>query len=82
VSACLSEVRGHLKELPRAEEAIEACAEASLLVASAPIARLTLGGLGEFLDGVQIALADLHLRIDHTYFHPSLARWLPESAAS
>ena len=82
VSACLSEVRSHLKELPRAEDAIDACADASLLVASAPIARLTLSGLGEFLDEVQIALGELHVRIDATYFHPSLARWLPESAAS
>jgi len=82
VSACLSEVRSHLKELPRAEEAIDSCAEASLLVASAPIPRLTLGGLGEFLDEVQIALADLHLRIDRTWFHPTMARWMPESAAS
>ena len=82
VSACLSEVRSHLKELPRAEEAIEACADASLLVASAPVPRLALGGLTEFLDDVQIVLGELHRTIDHTYFHPSLARWLPESAAS
>jgi len=82
VSACLSEVRSHLKELPRAEEAIEACSEASLLVASAPVAKLAVGGLEEFLDDVQVALGQLHLRIDHTYFHPSLARWQPESAAS
>ncbi len=82
VSACLSEVRSHLKELPRAEDAIEACAEASLLVASAPVPRLTLSGLAEFLDGVQIALAEVHRCIDRTYFHPALARWQPESAAS
>lgn len=82
VAACLSEVRSHLKELPNAEEAVSACIEASLLVASAPVPRLTLGGLPDFLDGVQIALGELHRSIDGTYFHPPVERWQPESAAS
>jgi uncharacterized alpha-E superfamily protein len=82
VSACLSEVRGHLKELPRAEDTIEACDEASLLVASAPVPRLTLSGLTEFLDEVQVALDAVHVSLDRTYFHPARSRWHPESAAS
>ena len=82
VNACLGEVRAHLKELPRAEEPIDACAMASLLVASAPVARLTLGGLGGFLDEVQVALGEVHGRIERTYFDRSPARWQPEAAAS
>ena len=31
---------------------------------------------------MQLALADLHLRIDHTYFRPTFVGWVPASAAS
>ena len=82
VSACLTETRAHLKGLARAEEAIDACASASLMVASAAVPRLTLGGLGEFLDEVQVALAKIHLQIEEIFFKPSLIGWQPESLAS
>ena len=82
VSACLSETRAHLKVLPRTEDVLDACTNAAMLVASAPVSRLTLSGLSEFLDEVQIALGDIHLRIDGTYFHPPLTRWHPEFASS
>ena len=42
-----------------------------MVVASAAVPRLTLGGLSEFLDEVQVALADIHDRIDETYFRPT-----------
>jgi uncharacterized alpha-E superfamily protein len=82
VSACLTETRAHLKGLARAEDAIDACATASLLVASAAVPRLTLSGLGEFLDEVQVTLAEIHHRIEEIYFKPSLIGWQPESVAS
>ena len=66
----------------RAEEALDACANASLVVASAAVPRLTLGGLTEFLDEVQLGLADIHTQIDRTYFRPTAIGWHPESLAS
>jgi uncharacterized alpha-E superfamily protein len=82
VSACLTETRSQLKGLARAEGALEACATASLIVASAAVPHLTLGGLSEFLDEVQVALDDIHRSVDETYFRPTFVGWQPQSVAS
>jgi uncharacterized alpha-E superfamily protein len=82
VSACLTETRSQLKGLARAEGALDACTNASMLVASAAVPRLTLGGLSEFLDEVQIALDEIHHQIDQTYFRPTFEGWQPASVAS
>jgi uncharacterized alpha-E superfamily protein len=82
VSACLTETRAQLKGLARAEDTLDCCANASMLVASAAVPRLTLGGLSEFLDEVQISLAEIHHQIDETYFRPTAVGWHPASVAS
>ena len=74
VSACLTETRSQLKGLARSEDTLDACTDAAMLVAAAAVPRLTLGGLSEFLDEVQVALSDIHDKIDRTYFRPSLHR--------
>ena len=82
VSACLTETRSQLKGLARSEITLDACTDAAMLVAAAAVPRLTLGGLSEFLDGVQVALSDVHDKIDRTYFRPSFVGWQPSSVAS
>jgi uncharacterized alpha-E superfamily protein len=82
VSACLTETRTQLKGLARSEDALDACANTSMLVASAAVPRLTLGGLSEFLDEVQVSLAEIHYQIDVTYFRPTSLGWQPKSVAS
>ncbi len=82
VSACLAETRSQLKALPRAEDALDACANASMLVASAAVTRLTLDGMSGFLDEVQVTLAEIHRQIDLTYFRPNFVGWQSHSAAS
>jgi uncharacterized alpha-E superfamily protein len=82
VSACLTETRSQLKGLARSEDALDACATASLIVASAAVPHLTLGGLSEFLDEVQVALDDIHVSVDETYFRPTFVGWQPQSVAS
>lgn len=77
VGACLTEARAQLKGLPRSEHAQEACQNASMVVASASVARLAVGGLEEFLEDVQLALVDIHKQADDTYFRPSVASWEP-----
>jgi len=49
-------------------------------VASAPVARLAVGGLSEFLEDVQLALVEIHERIDDTYFRPNFVGWEPATA--
>ena len=80
VGACLTEARAHLKALPHSERAQEACQNASMVVASAPVTRLTLSGLAEFLEDVQLALVEIHERIDDAYFRPSFDGWEPAIA--
>jgi uncharacterized alpha-E superfamily protein len=82
VSACLAEVRDDLKDLARAGDALDACTEASMLVASASIPRLALDGLSEYLDEVQLSLSQIHHHIERTYFRPSFGEWRPTSLAS
>ena len=80
VGACLTETRAQLKELPHSERAQEACQEASMLVASAPVAHLAVTGLREFLDEVQLALVEIDRRVDETYFRPRFVGWEPAAA--
>jgi uncharacterized alpha-E superfamily protein len=75
VSACLSDVRSQLKQLPGTEEPADACTTAALLVSAAPVSRLALRGLDEFLERVRLAVVEVHLAIESTYFRPPLARW-------
>jgi uncharacterized alpha-E superfamily protein len=82
VNACLTEVRSQLKGLARSETALDACANVSILVASAAVTRLTLGGLSEYLDEVQIGLAEIHQQVDDTYFQPAFVGWQPDAVAS
>lgn len=82
VSACLTEVRSQLKGLARSETSLDACANVSILVASAAVTRLTLGGLSEYLDEVQIGLAEIHQQVDDTYFKPAFVGWQPDAVAS
>ena len=80
VGACLTEARAQLKVLPHSERPQEACQNASMVVASAPVARLAVDGLAEFLEDVQLALVEIHQRIDDTYFRPSFVGWEPTAA--
>ena len=80
VGACLTEARAQLKVLPHSERAQEACQNASMMVAAAPVAQLAVSGLAEFLEDVQLALVEIHLRIDDAYFRPSFVGWGPATA--
>ncbi len=82
VGASLSEVRAHLKELARAEEVLDACTEASMVVSSAAVTRLAVDGLADYLEELQLAIGRIHLRIDETYFRPQLVGWQPEPAVA
>jgi len=80
VGACLTDARAHLKSLPRSERAQEACQDASILVASASATGLAADGLSDFLDDVELALIEIHQRVDDTYFRPCPVGWEPATA--
>jgi transglutaminase-like putative cysteine protease len=81
VSSCLSELRATVKRLPANEEVLAACTDASVLVADAPIDRLTPGELRKLLGEFALMLGVIHDRLDATYFR-SVTALDSESARS
>ncbi len=79
VSSCLSELRGTVKRLPGNEEVLAACTDASVLVADAPVDRLTPSELRSLVGDLHGALASIHSRLDETYFRP-VSTLAPESS--
>jgi len=80
VSSCLSELRATVKRLPDNEEVLAACADASVLVADAPVDRLTPPELQSLVADLQSALGAIHERLDATYFRFPTAM-APESSS-
>lgn len=68
MAACLSEIIGSLKALPASDEAMESAADLLVSVADAPLGRMRAEDLRRFAEDVQVAIGDLHQRIDSTYF--------------
>jgi transglutaminase-like putative cysteine protease/uncharacterized alpha-E superfamily protein len=68
VASCLSELRGTVKRLPGNEEVLAACTDASVLVADAPVDRLTPSDLRSLVGGLHVALGAIHERLDAAYF--------------
>ncbi len=81
VSSCLSELRGTVKRLPGNEEVLAACTDASVLVADAPVDRLTPSELRSLVGDLHGALAAIHGRLDETYFRSTNAM-VPEPSRS
>jgi uncharacterized alpha-E superfamily protein/transglutaminase-like putative cysteine protease len=73
VSSCLSELRATVKRLPANEEVLAACTDASVLVADAPVDRLTPSELRSLVRGFHLALSAIHERLDATYFRSTTA---------
>src|SRR5580693_8920775 len=72
VSSCLSELRATVKRLPGNEEVLAACTDTSVLVADAPVDRLTPAELRELVADLHTAIDAIHDRIDATYFRPTV----------
>jgi uncharacterized alpha-E superfamily protein/transglutaminase-like putative cysteine protease len=81
VSSCLSELRGTVKRLPGNEELLAACTDASVVVADAPVDRLTPSELRGLVGDLHVALGTIHQRLEETYFRSSIAM-VPESSRS
>jgi uncharacterized alpha-E superfamily protein/transglutaminase-like putative cysteine protease len=71
VSSCLSELRATLKRLPGNEQVLAACTDASVLVADAPVDRMTADELRNLVDDLHADLATIHQRLETAYFRPA-----------
>jgi transglutaminase-like putative cysteine protease/uncharacterized alpha-E superfamily protein len=69
VSSCLAELRATVKRLPGNEEVLAACTDAAVLVADAPVDRLTPAALRSLVADLHDGLGAIHDRIVTTYFH-------------
>lgn len=76
VSSCLSELRATVKRLPGNEEVLAACTDASVLVADAPVDRLTPAELRCLAADLHVTLGAIHERLDATYFR-SMSAMVP-----
>jgi uncharacterized alpha-E superfamily protein len=70
VERCLTEITRALLELPRYDEPMHSCAEMQQLLESSPVKHLATDndGLHDFVDQLQLCLADLHDVVTTTYF--------------
>jgi len=68
VEHCLTEVTRALLELPRHDAPMFACAEMQRLLDTAEVDELAADGLHEYLDRLQVCLAELNDVVTATYF--------------
>ena len=70
VAACLSEIRGQVKDLPNNEPVLSACSDASVHLAASPSsAARSVPELRAYLGEFQPLLATIHCSVQATYFH-------------
>jgi uncharacterized alpha-E superfamily protein len=68
IERCLTEITRALLELPRCDEPMHRCAEMQRVLEMAAVDDLAIDGLHEFVDRLQLNLADLHDVLTTTYF--------------
>lgn len=72
VQACLTEGSRWLLEVPRHEDAMQACSDMQMLLDQSDAAELVeTGSLHDFVDELQLALGTVHDRIHTTWFAPT-----------
>jgi len=70
VSHCLGELEAGLTKLPNSNEALRAVTGVRRRLRSANIPQLLEAGLQEYVDNVQVEVADIHRQIAKTWFLP------------
>jgi len=82
VSHCLAQIAGCLDTLPRHEATQARCADTQRLVTEARAKTLAWDGLHEFVDEVQLGLAEINTTLTQTYFRadPADAATMLETA--
>ena len=68
VEHSLTRISRALLELPRYDAAMQRCAEVQRLLVDAEVGELAGEGLHEYVDQLQIGIADLHSALTETYF--------------
>ncbi|HHX83156.1 MAG TPA: alpha-E domain-containing protein [Pseudomonadaceae bacterium] len=74
VSFCLSSLGGQLDKLPNNDEVQMAVARVRKVIARVDIGNLLQSGLLDFIDELQISIADIHDALSDTWFRPAELR--------
>ncbi|MGD8175394.1 alpha-E domain-containing protein [Marinimicrobium sp. ARAG 43.8] len=70
VSRCLEELESCLRKLPNSDNALHVATAVRRRLRTASIPELLQAGLQEYIDGLQLEVADVHQQITSTWFLP------------
>ncbi len=70
VSHCISKLAYSFRQLPRYEKAISAATRLQRTIRNAKVEKLIIKGLPEYVDKLQLQIANVHVRASNTWFLP------------
>ena len=74
IESCISLVEQLLSDIPQHEAVMDVCREIPRLTRAADVSVLAEGGdMHDFADQIQLAISNLHVAIDETWFQPEVA---------
>ena len=74
IGYCLQDLGTHVRKLPKHEDVLRAVARVTRVTLEVDIDSLLQRGLLDFIDELQISLADIHEELSTTWFRPSELR--------
>lgn len=74
IGYCLHDLDTHVRKLPKHEDVLRAVARVKRVTLEVDITSLLQRGLLDFIDELQISLADIHEELNTTWFRPSELR--------
>jgi uncharacterized alpha-E superfamily protein len=70
IGYCLSDLDKHLRLLPHHDDVLQAVARVKKITLEVSVSGLLERGLLDFIDELQISIADIHEEISRAWFHP------------
>lgn len=70
IGYCLADLDTHLQKLPDHEEVLRAVARVRKIINNVSVSSLLKHGLLDFIDELQISIADIHEELNYTWFRP------------
>ena len=68
ISHCLGEINSCFTKLPRNDQPLRSITHTQRLINEINVGKLMEAGLHEFIDEIQVDLAELHSQVEHTWF--------------
>jgi uncharacterized alpha-E superfamily protein len=79
---CLNDITRYLQKLPNNTEVLRAVARVRKITTDVNISNLLQHGLLDFIDELQISIADIHEELNSTWFRPAGVRKVSRKSAS